>query len=126
MSYNNPEYWKIPGFEDIYLADSYTLAIETKPDLELVVDTVLKRSHPLYTDPLPSQWACFRKMRIKFPHTRELKWLRKTMQPTTDINGEVDYGNIYDFYLENAHYRLEADWGEVEFISDPPTIEVAD
>jgi hypothetical protein len=41
------DYWNIPGFEDLYLEDSWVLDIAARPGvLEFVVDLVLRESPP--------------------------------------------------------------------------------
>jgi len=41
------------------------------------------------------------------------------MQPYTDATGEVDYGNIDEFYLADEHYYLSGDWGKLKIKSSP-------
>lgn len=49
-------YWSIPGFEDLYLEDSWVLDITARPGvLEVVVDLVLRESHLSYKPPLTGE-----------------------------------------------------------------------
>jgi hypothetical protein len=45
------------------------------------------------------------------------------MISNSDIEGEIDFGNIDEFYLENDFYRLSGEWGELKIKSAKPIIE---
>lgn len=48
-------YHSLPGFEGIYLEDSYVLDIQTEPDsVDIFLEAVLTEKHPRYMSPKPS------------------------------------------------------------------------
>ncbi len=47
-----------------------------------------------------------KKVVIHFPNAESIIWIERKMSPVSDINGEIDFGNIEEFYLENDFYRL--------------------
>jgi hypothetical protein len=53
-------YGDLPGFEHIYLEDSFVLDVEAHPGVVYVdVDAVLRESHPLYERPPASEMFAF-------------------------------------------------------------------
>ena len=62
------------------------------------------------------RWA---RILIIFPKVRSVQWIQKTMRPTVDRDGTVDYGDMYSFTVEGEKSHLSGDWGEIEIISDP-------
>lgn len=118
------DYWKFSGFEYIYLEDSYVLKIETGPMVEIIVEAVLRDSHPLYEAPKPGEQYCYRTGKIIFPLVRNFHWVKKNMVPTIDPDGSADYGNIDEFYLLDGAYRILGQWGELNIESEPPYFEV--
>jgi hypothetical protein len=122
---NRLDYYQFPGFENIYLEDSYTLDIRvSSSSVEFLLLVVLTERHPLYKTPASDEQYCYRHARLAFPNVRHTGWIKKTMTPYTDANGEIDYGNIDAFFLIEGHYYILGDWGELDIVSDPPLIEI--
>jgi hypothetical protein len=119
------EYENFPGFEHVYLEDSYVLGIDTTlQTVTIDMDVVLIETHPLYKKPPLNEQYCYRKGQIIFPNCKEVKWIEKSMFPFTDATGEVDYGNIDSFVLIDGRYEIEGDWGRLDIISDSPILEI--
>lgn len=118
-------YYQLEGLENVYLEDSYVLDIRTDPtSVEFSLCVVLTERHPLYRSPLPGEQYCYRRGLLRFRNVERIEWLEKSMMPSTDATGAVDYGNIDEFYLTDRHYYLSGDWGRLEIKSSPPSLEV--
>jgi hypothetical protein len=119
-------YTSIPGFEDIYLEDSWILGIRAEPgSVFLDLDVVLNESHPAYAPPMPGEQYCYRRGAIRFEHVDSLTWTRQTMVvPAIDASGEPDFGSIDEFEIGQGQYTIEGDFGRLEITSSRPTIEL--
>ena len=118
-------YYQLSGLENVYLEDSYVLGIQIIPSsVEFSLSVVLTEQHPLYSPPLPGERYCHRSGMLRFPNVKRVQWLEKSMMQYTDATGEVDYGNIDEFYLVDGHYYLSGDWGTLEVWSPPPSLEI--
>lgn len=118
-------YYQLQGLEHVYLEDSYVLDIQTnRSSVEFSLSVVLTDQHPLYKSPLPGEQYCYRNGLLSFPNVGRVKWIEKSMMPSTDATGEVDYGNIDEFFRTDGHYYLSGDWGRLEIESSPPSLEI--
>jgi hypothetical protein len=117
------EYIDIPGFESVYLEDSFVLSIEARPGtLEFVLDLVLTPEHPSYREPGPDEQNCYQKSRISFTGVQSLAWARQVEQPAIDVSGEQDYGAIDVLWREGHGSHLEGEWGVIDVQSEAPVI----
>ncbi|MEG5060558.1 hypothetical protein QUB60_22100 [Microcoleus sp. A2-C5] len=116
-------YWQFPGFENIYLEDSYVLSINAKTSIQILLETVLTENHSLYTQPLPAEQYCYRRMTVNFPHLQTYDLVVNNISPIADPDGSIDYGNIDEFFRADGKYYLRVgEWGELTIVSDPPMI----
>jgi hypothetical protein len=115
-------YWQFPGFENIYLEDSYVLSINDKTSIQILLEAVLTENHSLYTQPLPEEQYCYRRMSVNFPHPQTYDLVLNNISPIADPDGSVDYGNIDEFFMADGKYYLTGEWGELTIVSDPPTL----
>jgi hypothetical protein len=116
-------YHELAGLEHLYLEDSYVLAIdEAGGELRFELDAVLTESHPSWAPPKPHEQYAYARLALVFPGLREITWRSRTMRPSTDAAGEIDYGNIDTLTAHGSRYELTGDWGEVVIESDPPTV----
>jgi hypothetical protein len=119
------EYHQLSGLAEFYFEDSYVLGINTFPEtVEIILSAVLTERHPLYSAPLPNELYCYRRIRIVFPEAETISWLEKSYVPYTDATGEVDFGNIDEFYELAGHYLLLGDWGKLDIVSSEPVAEI--
>jgi hypothetical protein len=120
------EYRSIPGFEDIYLEDSWVLGVRAEPgrvvfDMELV----LNESHPAYLPPNAGEQYCYRTGTIRFEKVEALNWTRQlVVKPAVDATGERDFGAIDVFGIEQGVYVLEGDFGRLEIRSSSPAVDL--
>jgi hypothetical protein len=108
-------YWELPGLDQIYLEDSYVLAIhqdDTRVSFDM--ELVLREGHPLYRRPDPSSMYCYRRGRLVLDGGRDLRWLEKRDVQSWDARGEEDLGNVDIFYREGDVFTLQGDWGKVQ------------
>ena len=121
------DYGDFEGFEDVYLEDSYVLNIsESSGMVEFEIEVVLREGHSQYSPPKSGEQYCYRRASIVFPSLKKADWQDRSFVPSVDKDGEVDYGNIDSFYLENDVYHLVGDWGKVLISSRPPTLRFTD
>ena len=117
-------YYELAGFDQVYFEDSFvTGVIETGTELSFLLDLVLREGHPRYSPPKPGEQYCYRQAKLMFAQPTLVCWEKRGFQPTTDANGEVDYGNIDAMQLvDDGSYRLEGNWGVALIVSAPPSI----
>ena len=119
-------YYEIPQLKDLLLEDSYLLAMETTDSsVEMTIEAALTKEHPLYQSPKPDKQYCYLHLRISFLHAHDVQWLNKNMKLRPGIDTPPDYGEVDALYLENGKYHIVGEWGELIFISDPPTVAAA-
>lgn len=117
------QYWEFDNLRDIYLEDSFVLAIrEEVRVLEFSIDFVLKKKHPQYSQPNDGEQYCYRKGSLAFDQVIGLKWLERGMLAAVDAKNEVDFGNIDTFVCRNDEFELAGEWGHVRFRSAPPRV----
>jgi len=118
-------YHALPTLRDLYLEDSYVLAIQPIGQrVVLMLDAVLTLAHPQYHAPRPNEQYCYERGQLIFPNSTQVRWAPSTLQPATDLSGEIDYGNIDIFYAQDGQYHLKGGWGTLDLISDLPTFEI--
>jgi hypothetical protein len=117
-------YEVLPGFQDVYLEDSYVLAIDVTDDRATFgLEVVLRESHPQYTAPRTGEQYCYRPGMLVFPRVRRTEWIEKRLVPSTDASGSIDYGNIDELMeMSPGIFRLAGDWGGLVVESDPPLL----
>lgn len=121
------EYTNFQGFENVFLEDSFVLKIKTsKSFAEFFVEIILRKHHPLYSKPKPKEQYCYKNGIISFPQIENIIWVKVNMNPSTDANNEVDFGNIDSFFYENDFYNILGDWGELKIQSQGPIIKFVD
>jgi len=118
-------YTQLPGFEHVYLEDSYVLDLQiNRSSVEFSLLVVLLEQHRLYKPPTPDEQYCYRSGWLRFPNVERTEWLEKSVKPYTDATGTVDYGNIDEFFAVDRHYYIRGDWGELEIVSSPPMLQI--
>jgi hypothetical protein len=120
-----PDYWSIPGFENLYLEDSWVLDITARPGvLELVVDLVLREPHPSYEPPKTGEQYCHRRGVVRFQGVSSLRWEGQGSVPAVDATGERDYGSVDALRMTDDAYVVEGDFGRIAVASAPPSVEL--
>jgi len=118
------DYSGLPGFEGLYLEDSWVLDITARPGvLEFVVDLVLRESHPRYEAPKAGEHYCYRRGVLRFPGVSSLRWDKQGTVQAIDATGERDYGSVDTLGMTDHAYTVEGDFGRIVVESAPPTVE---
>lgn len=118
------DYWNLRGFEDLYLEDSWVLEIRATAGLLIIqADLVLRESHPFYEAPKPGEQYCYRRGTIRFEGITDLTWTGQGAPPGVDASGEQDLGSFDQFSVAGSAYRIRGDFGRIEAIAQPPTVE---
>ena len=118
------DYSRVPGFEGLYLEDSWVLDITARPGvLEFVVELVLRESHPRYESPKAGEQYCYRRGVLRFGAVSSLRWDRQGAVPAIDTTGEQDYGSVDALGVTDHAYTVEGDFGRIAVESAPPTVE---
>jgi hypothetical protein len=108
------DYSKLPQFAKYDVENGYLLDVTEGDSIEFTVDAPMTYNHPLQPG-----WA---KILMVFPKVRSAQWIQKTMRPTADPDGIVDYGRIDSFTVEGEKSHLSGEWGEIEIVSDPVVV----
>jgi hypothetical protein len=116
------EYWQFENLKDFYFEDSYLLDVSIFEDIEIVIEAVLRESHPFYTKPLVGEKYCYHRSKIIFKNVTGHYWIKKNLKPILDPLGIPDYGNIDEFYYEEDRYVLKGEWGHLEIMSEIPVV----
>ena len=107
------QYNELPGFEELYLEDSFVLSFDVSPmRLRIEIEAVLCAGHPRYHEPRPNEQHCYLRGSIRFIDARSIAWsgLGEVM-PAIDARGDMDYGGIDGFWVEDETYTLEGSFG---------------
>ena len=117
-------YEDVPGFESVYLEDSFVLDVRVTPSAVVFeLDLVLLEAHPLYSEPADGDQYCYRRGQIEFSHVSALGWTRRGLPPAVDQNAEIDYGGFDQFGEVEGHWFACGNWGDVVVdCSTSPTV----
>ena len=116
-------YDELPGFEDVYLEDSWVLGVvESADGLRLDLDLVLREQHPKRTPPKPDEMHCYVSAAVVFASPRHVEWTKQPDRPAGDASGELDWGNIDSFEWDGSSHALEGGWDAVIVEIDPPQL----
>ena len=120
------QYIELPGFEHVYLEESYVLAVVVTPaSVVFEMEIVLTAKHPEYSAPGPESFECYRVGRLEFGGVSYLEWSEQGSPPATDASGEIDYGHIDSFMWDSGQYELEGDWGVMKVTAATVMVAVA-
>ncbi|MFI5605673.1 hypothetical protein [Amycolatopsis sp. NPDC051903] len=107
-------YTDIANLAQVYLEDSYVLAINERPDaLSFTLDLVLTPGHPRYHAPPPNEQYCYANAVLTIGNTTEIDWITSSGQTYLDAAGEEDLGNIDSLRYHDGYYDITGDWGHV-------------
>ncbi|MEO6087136.1 MAG: hypothetical protein ABIQ18_28890 [Umezawaea sp.] len=117
------DYSEIPGFENLYLEDSFVMDIVARPgELTIIAELVLTPGHHWYAPPKPGEQYCYRRGSIRFSPVSHLSWSHQGTPPAVDAGGESDFGGIDSLRVDGENYFLEGDWGQIELSGTTPVV----
>lgn len=106
----------IESLQDINLEDSWVLSCEENGNIRFVIDAVLSKRHPLYTDPLKGEARCYKRAQIVFLDVSQKNWLRRDFKSNIGSDSDVDYGNIDLLSKIDSMWHIEGEWGKLEMV----------
>jgi hypothetical protein len=111
-------YTDFPDLANVYLEDSFVLAIEETPtSLSFRLEAVLTQSHPRYHAPRPDEAHCYADAVLTLAEATKIEWVTRSTQIYRDAAGEKDLGNIDSLQRHDDHYEIAGDWGHVRIYS---------
>lgn len=118
-------YTEIPGFEHVYLEDSFVLGVVASPGrLTFTIDAVLTPEHPHYQPPKQDEHHCYQRGVIVFERVGRLVWEGQGNPPAVDATGEIDYGSIDSMYAQGPLFSLSGEWGKIQVESHTPVLKL--
>jgi hypothetical protein len=124
-------YTDLPGFEELYLEDSWVLDVVAHPQsVEVVCEFVLCEGHPRFGPPQPGEQQCYSRGVIRFSGVRRLDWTsieggEVLLRPAVDRDGSVDWGNIDHFEFGPNLFDLEGNFGHLRIEADACEVAMA-
>lgn len=119
-------YWEIPGFEALYLEDSWILEIRPgRGELTISADLVLRESHPAYREPHREEQYCYRQGSITFDEVTEFSWTERGRMAAIDASGEEDLGSFDQFEVDDGSYLMAGDFGRIVVTSKQPKVSLS-
>jgi len=114
MAQSEKYHEQIECLRHICLEEPFVLGlIEGQNSIEFELEAVLTPEHPSYHPPKPNAQHCYKKFVLRLDGCSSVNWIRKSLRPTIDANGEVDFGNMDHFGVAEDLMHLEGEWGEV-------------
>ncbi|MEV6237828.1 hypothetical protein [Lentzea sp. NPDC051838] len=113
------DYTQIDELRLFYLEDSWVLGVTAWPGmLAFSIEFVLRPEHKDYQTPLPGERYSYRRGELRFEGVSNLHWIGQGLPPARDASGELDYGGVDSFELNDGFYRIRGDFGEVSVQAD--------
>ena len=110
-----PYHEDFDALENIYLEDSYVLNISKEKDsVVFEMEFVLTHKHSLYRPAKKNEKYCYRHGRLQFSECSMVRLQRSNCPPSTDANGDIDFGNVDSFVKTNEKVSLNGCWGVLE------------
>ena len=110
-----PTYEQLPGFEAVYLEDSFVLDVAAHPGVVRIdIEVVLTPRHPRYQPPRAGEQYCYHRSSILFESVDHLSWTYGGLRPAVDADGETDFGGIDEFGHDGSRYVVTGDFGRLE------------
>ncbi|WP_432850487.1 hypothetical protein ACQPXB_08050 [Amycolatopsis sp. CA-161197] len=107
-------YTDFTDLAEVYLEDSYVLAINERPDsVSFTLDLVLTPGHPRYHAPPPDEQYCYADALLAIVNATKIDWITRSAQTYRDAAGEEDLGNIDSLQYHDGYYDIAGDWGHV-------------
>jgi len=112
------DYADYTDLANVYLEDSFVLAIDEKPGaLSFKLEVALTPGHPLYHQPRPDEQHCYVDAMLTIGEVARIEWVTRSSRTSRDATGEEDLGNIDSLRQLDDHYEITGDWGHVRVYS---------
>ena len=108
------DYFSHPELAELYLEDSFVLAVRVDHgEVAMEVDFVLREGHARYTQPGEVEQYCYQRGLLKFEGVKSASWNMPSAPPATDATGEADFGGIDEYVISDDVHRLVGEFGEL-------------
>lgn len=113
------DWTQIKVFKGIDLNDSFVLSWKLSANnLAIEVEASIWPESVYYQEPLDDEYTCYKKASLVFENTEKITGLLdiKSVKPTSDPDGSIDYGNIETLVENDSGFLLSGAFGSVEII----------
>ena len=107
-------------FKGIDFNDSFVLGwCSNETEITFKIEASIWPESPHYLAPKPDEYTCYRKCEIQFTGFTSYSGLieQSLINPTLDIDGSFDYGNIDSLIKTNQGFKVTGEFGNLEIIS---------
>jgi hypothetical protein len=105
-------------FRGVDLEDSWIINWyfdKNKKSLVINLEASLWPESPYYEAPKPGEYTCYKKSLLIFESVESVEGLAlvSEVKGNQDLDGSVDYGNIYGLRKDENTFRFETDFAEI-------------
>ncbi len=119
-------YESIEGLRHVLLENSYVLNVTVEPGLVSVeAHLVLLAEHHSYSLPKDRESQCFRLGHLRFEKPTSVGWVMPVVRPAIDRTGEIDWGGVDHFEIDDDTYELVGDFGRLAIVGGSVHVEIA-
>lgn len=112
-------------FHGLWLEESFHLEIrQTGDTISLGFEFYLTEDHPLWSEPKPDEWGCYKKGWLIFSSVTSFALNPTNNRPSSDATGEMDFGNVDTFKIAGNNYMIMTDWGTIDLVADAVKVEL--
>ncbi|PKH34582.1 hypothetical protein [Shewanella sp. ALD9] len=107
-------------FKGIDFNDSFVLGWSSNAtEITFKIEASIWPDSPHYLNPKPDEYTCYRKCEIQFTDFTSYSGLseQSSVNPSIDINGSIDYGNIDSLIITNQGFKVVGEFGNLEVIN---------
>ncbi len=102
--------------DGIDLQDSFVLGWEVSENqFSIQLEASIWPSSVHYFEPKPNEYTCYKKAVLTFSDFSSISCVngQSAIEPTTDIDGSIDYGNIDSLIKTESGFFISACFGNV-------------
>ncbi|MBB1347498.1 MULTISPECIES: hypothetical protein [Pseudoalteromonas] len=104
------------SMDGIDLQDSFVLGWEVSENqFSIQLEASIWPSSVHYAEPKANEYTCYKKAVLTFSDFSSISCVngQSAIEPTTDIDGSIDYGNIDSFIKTESGFFISACFGNV-------------
>ncbi len=114
------DYTDFADLANVYLEDSFVLAIDEKPGtLSFKLEVALTPTHPLHHEPRPDEQHYYMDAMLTVDEAARIEWVTSSSRTDRDATcaEPEDLGNIDSLRHIDDHYEITGDWGHIRVYS---------
>jgi len=107
-------------FRGIDFNDSFVLGwTSNEVEITFKLEASLWPESPHYLEPKSDEYTCYRKCEIQFTNFTSYSGLleQDAINPTKDLDGSIDYGNIDTFIKTNHGFKVVGEFGNLNIVN---------